>query len=534
MKVATKIVTLAGTLIVLLTVVLALHVWWVQELARATQRLPQTIFRVGSSQLEIERGLHELIQFSRKAAIVPDWEEGIPAIRERVQAEMRTLATFELDPAEQNALIELQSQWQTYARLDPLTAQRLETDPDPAADRTETADREAALEEPAVAGEPAPVDLALLAAHLEQLGELRSRLREFQEATEFHVGARRREAARTVSLTKRIAWATVVGVLLLTLPLLWWTIRSIHRPLRRLTAGTRDVAEGRFALQLDTSSGDELAEVAASFNRMVGRLRELDELKRDFLSHVSHELNTPLVAMRETNELLLDGLAGPLTREQSRMLELNRDGAMRLSGMIGKILDLSRLEAGAMEYEFTTVDLNDLIRQVVEEFGAAAHDRDVTFDTRLAEPPVRATCDRDRMLQVLENLVSNALKFAPRSSVVRIEVERPDRGRGLAARLQRPGRRAVVTVSDRGPGVEESEREAIFERFHRSGSDSPPGFGLGLAISREIVEAHGGRIWVRDNPPGGSTFGVEVAAANEPVTAEVDPGTPRAAAGGAS
>ncbi len=484
MRVATKIVALAGTLIVLLTAVLALHVWWVQRLAQATARLPTTIFRVGSAQLELDRGVHDLIEFSRKAALLPDWEAGLRSVRAGVQKELRDFSLFELAPSERIALARVQVEWQRYLALPPLL----------------------------IAGDPAVADPTTLEAHLAQLRVLRSRLGKLTNATSDHLATRRREAQRTVSLTKRLAWAIVGGVLLLAVPLLWWTIRSIHRPLRRLTAGTRDVAAGRFALQLDASSGDELAEVAESFNRMVQRLRELDELKRDFLSHVSHELNTPLVAMRETNELLLDGLAGPLSTEQSRMLELNRDGAIRLSRMIGKVLDLSRLEAGAMEYDFTAVELNELVARVADEFAAAAQERDIAIELSLAADEVVANCDRDRMLQVLENLLSNALKFAPSKSVVRMTVEAPRRSHLLSGRLHGRANRATITVSDRGPGVAEEERETIFERFHRGDRHGSHGFGLGLAISREITEAHGGRLWVRDNPPGGSVFGVELSA----------------------
>jgi two-component system sensor histidine kinase GlrK len=310
-----------------------------------------------------------------------------------------------------------------------------------------------------------------------------------------------------------VAWWIAASASVAALPLLWWTIRSIHGPLRRLTAGTADVAAGRFTLQLDDSGGDELAEVAASFNHMVRQLRELDELKSDFLSHVSHELATPLVAMRETNELVLDGLAGPLTAEQVRMLELNRDGALRLSAMIRKVLDLSRLEAGAMEYDFRTMGVGSLLRTAVDEFAAAAQEREIALALRLPSDEVRVRCDRDRLLQVWENLLSNAIKFGPPGSRVEISLEAPVSRPVLAGRLRARARGlAVVRVSDEGPGVPEEQRQRIFEKFHRGSRQGSHGFGLGLAISREIVGAHGGRIWVEPNDPRGTVFAVELAA----------------------
>jgi two-component system sensor histidine kinase GlrK len=286
------------------------------------------------------------------------------------------------------------------------------------------------------------------------------------------------------------------------------------------------VAAGRFTLQLDASGGDELAEVAASFNHMVRQLRELDELKSDFLSHVSHELATPLVAMRETNELVLDGLAGPLTAEQVRMLELNRDGALRLSAMIRRVLDLSRLEAGAMEYDFRTMEVGSLLRTAVDEFAAAAKERRIGLELSLPPDKVRVRCDCDRLLQVWENLLSNAIKFGPPGSCVRVSLEIPAAGPVLASRLRRPaGGRAVVTVSDEGPGVPEEQRQRIFEKFHRGSRQGSHGFGLGLAISREIVTAHGGRMWVQPNEPCGTVFGVELAALAAAVAAPLEAAT---------
>ncbi len=486
MKVATKIVLLAATLVIMLAVVLALHVWSLQRLANVTGSLPVTLFRVGTATLELDRQAAQLVEFTRKLAVAADYQEGTDALRASFQDKLRALAALDLAPEERRAVAGLQAEWQRYRVLPPLRDGDAEID----AERTAT--------------------------HLARLRATREALAKLADASEAHLARQRRSADRSVVVAKRLSWMLVGGATLLALALLAWTIRSIHRPLQRLTAGTRDVADGRFALELDTSSGDELAEVAAAFNRMVDRLRELDALKRDFLSHVSHELNTPLVAMRETNELLLDELAGPLGAEQRRMLELNREGALRLSRMITKILDLTRLEAGAMEYEFAAIDLDELIRRVVAEFAAAAQERDIVVEYEPPAAPVHAHGDRDRLLQVLENVLSNALKFAPRRSVVRIALATPPPATGFAGRLDRRGRRAVITIADRGPGVPEADREAIFQKFHRGGRQGGSGFGLGLAISREIVEANGGRMWVRDNPPGGSIFGIDLAIAPAP------------------
>jgi len=502
MRVATKIVTLTATLVALLVFVLALQVWWVERLAAVTESLPEKTFQVGSAHLDLNRALLELHDTTLKlnvsgADYLPGWE----ALREAARARVRALAVLEMSVGEREVVSSLQRRWQHYSSLPPLLAEE---------------------------GQPLPPEVSPVAIHISSLDGMQADLRALSDATDEFLARSRRDAGRTVSATKRVAWLAVAAVCLVALPILWWTIRSIHRPLRRLTAGTRDVAAGRFALQLDESSGDELAEVAASFNRMVRRLRELDALKRDFLSHVSHELNTPLVAMRETNELLLDGLVGPLAGEQRRMLELNRDAAVRLSGMILKILDLSRLEAGAMEYDFAAHDLGDLLRLGVEEFTAAAQDRGISLTLDLPEIEVTARCDRDRLLQVINNLLANALKFAPAGSRVEVSLEAPPDARAAPGwRRAREGGRAVVRVRDQGPGVPEDQQERIFDKFHRGSRKGSHGFGLGLAISREIIEAHGGRIFVEAGRAEGSVFGVELAAtrgsARVPSAAGVEP-----------
>lgn len=504
MRVATKIVTLTVTLVALLVLVLVLQVWWVGRLAAVTESLPATTFRVGSANLELNRTLSELRDISLKLDVSgADYLTGWEALAEAARNRVRSLASLELSPGERQVVSALQRRWQHYRSLPPLLAE----------------------------GQPLPPEASHIALHISALDGMRADLQALSDATDAFLARSRRDAGRTVSATKRVAWLVVASVCLVALPVLWWTIRSIHRPLSRLTAGTRDVEAGRFALQLDESSGDELSEVATSFNRMVRRLRELDELKRDFLSHVSHELNTPLVAMRETNELVLDGLAGPLTGEQRRMLELNRDAAVRLSGMIRKILDLSRLEAGAMEYDFSAHELGALLQQGVDEFSAAAHDRGIALDLTLPASEVSVHCDRDRLLQVVNNLLANAVKFAPPGSRVEVTLEAPRAERAAAGwRRSRESGRALVRVSDEGPGVAIEQRERIFDKFHRGSRKGSHGFGLGLAISREIVEAHGGRIFVESSTPEGSVFGVELAGSRgAPRTSDgsVSPGSSR-------
>ena len=314
---------------------------------------------------------------------------------------------------------------------------------------------------------------------------------------------------------RRISIGVLLGALAVSALIVALTVRSINRPLARLVEGTRAVAGGDFEVRFESERNDEFARLARALDRMAQRLGEIDRLKKDFMAHVSHELKTPLVAMQETNQLLLDELPGPLTNKQRRLLELNLSGGRRLSAMLSNLLDLSRLEAGVVEYDKKSHDLRDVAELVADEFAARA--RELGLRIRLSSPaePVMGEFDRDRVIQVVENLVDNALKFSPQGSVVGIEVktsaEVPKGAPRPWRRRWRPRRRssmAILSVTDSGPGVPEGRREWIFRRFHqlRRPPSGGAGVGLGLAICREIVLAHGGALWVDSRPEGGSVF----------------------------
>ena len=308
-------------------------------------------------------------------------------------------------------------------------------------------------------------------------------------------------ASQRAATVSKVAMVVVVTV---SLPLLLFTVASIREPLRRLREGARSVGEGSFDFELETRGDDEFSGVAASFNEMVRRLGELDRLKREFLSHVSHELKAPLAAMQETHRALLDEIPGDLNEKQKRLLVLNLQSNDRLSAMIGKLLDLARLEEGADSYELRATELTELVQEVAEGFAAAATEKGLRLEITPPARSVVAVCDRDRIIQVVANLLENAIKFSPADAKVTITTIAP---------ADRPADRrtrgaAIVQVADHGPGIPDEQKEEVFARFHqiaRPGTSSG-GVGLGLAICREIATAHRGEVWVEDNEHGGSTF----------------------------
>ncbi len=321
----------------------------------------------------------------------------------------------------------------------------------------------------------------------------------------------------TGKMAETVSWIAAAIALLLGALVSLLIVQSITSPLKQLTHGTRAIADGKFFYRLDTTRRDEFAQLAKDFNTMTARLSELDQMKKDFVAHVSHELKAPLASMQETIQLLLEHIPGPLNEKQQRLLELNLAGGRRLSALIGNLLDLSRMEAGVLEYELKSNDLAGLVQTVTAELKPQAHERDLAFAVEAPDRPVMVQCDGERIMQIIRNLLGNALKFSPKGKEIRVRVATAaEIPAGLPESWhdkihpQPDGKEfALVTVTDSGPGVPDQHKEKIFEKFHqvKQGKKMPgQGAGLGLAICRTIVDAHRGAIWVEDNPEGGSIF----------------------------
>lgn len=222
--------------------------------------------------------------------------------------------------------------------------------------------------------------------------------------------------------------------------------------------------------------------------------RRLDSMKRELVSAVSHELRTPLTAIRGSLELLADGDAGELPAAARPVVEMATRGSLRLSRLVDDIIDLERLESGTFGFLPERHDLAPLVHDAVGSLGVLAREAGVTVDV-VADPAV-VVCDGDRVTQALVNLLGNALKFTPVGGTVLVSTSRR-------------GEEMQVSVADTGRGIPASELFAIFDRFHQVEPDDArqqSGAGLGLAITRRIVVANGGRIWAESTPGAGSTF----------------------------
>jgi signal transduction histidine kinase len=240
----------------------------------------------------------------------------------------------------------------------------------------------------------------------------------------------------------------------------------------------------------------ELEQATAELRAANAQLRELDRMKDDFISTVSHELRTPLTSIRAFSEMLLDDPDIGLD-ERKHFLGIIVGEAGRLSRLINQILDMAKLESGRAEWTTEAVDLRAVVTASVESLGQMFRDKGVEVGVDLLAGPVTVFADRDRLTQVMINLLSNAQKFVP------------DEGGCVSAVVRREGHSVLVAVNDNGPGIAPEDRELVFEKFRQGGSvltDKPHGTGLGLPISRQIIEHFGGRLWVESAPGKGATF----------------------------
>jgi NtrC-family two-component system sensor histidine kinase KinB len=225
----------------------------------------------------------------------------------------------------------------------------------------------------------------------------------------------------------------------------------------------------------------------------ITNLRRLDEMKSNLVAVVSHELKTPLTSLRMATHLLLDEKIGPLTAKQTELVISARDDSARLQSIVDGLLDISRLESGRELMDLKATDPRTLIDHAIASVRAAFNDKGVALESAVADdlPPVNA--DEVRIAHVFGNLLSNALRYTPSGGRVCVSAQKSAEG-------------VEFDVADTGIGVPAAHRARIFERFYRVPGQVPAGAGLGLAIAKEIVLAHGGRIWLADQAASGSSF----------------------------
>lgn len=279
----------------------------------------------------------------------------------------------------------------------------------------------------------------------------------------------------------------VIGILLAV-----GLLRQIMGPLRRLDAATRRIAQGEFSERIIVPSNDELGHLAQSFNTMAVSLEEAERTKRQLIADVSHELRTPITVLRTALEGLRDGVVEP-TPENFAALQ----NKVLLTGrLVEDLQQLALADAGRLSIRKEPCHLQDLFDEIRATIGVQLEDSDIDLQLDLQADLPLVEIDRQRIEQVVLNLLSNAMRYTPEGGVIRI-----------AAHVENG--MVETSVCDNGPGLTKDEAEHVFDRFYRADrarESARGGAGLGLAIAKALIEAHTGRIWAESGVEGGACF----------------------------
>jgi two-component system, sensor histidine kinase ChiS len=325
--------------------------------------------------------------------------------------------------------------------------------------------------------------------------------------------------ARADSLVQTFLWL-LFGIMLTLIPVALIFARSISKPIQALAEGSRRVGAGELGHRIQVSSGDEIQDLALTFNQMAEdlknkideietanqELQQLDQLKSKFISMASHELRTPLIAIQGYVDLIREGKGGEISESQRTMLDTVSRNATRLARIVSELLDISRIEENKLVLERVPVSLGNIVSEIAEEQQPYLESRGHRLTLEIAEALPLVDGDPDRISQVVINLLGNAIKYTPDGGRIHIRVHpEPDW--------------VHLEVRDTGIGIKAEDIGKLFKRFstlgdvtkHRTGKNEflAGGTGLGLSIVQGIVQAHDGRIWVESEYGQGSTFHVQ-------------------------
>jgi signal transduction histidine kinase len=272
----------------------------------------------------------------------------------------------------------------------------------------------------------------------------------------------------------------------------------LNKPIKLLAKAADEIGKGDLDSRITLNRNDEFGKLFASFNQMGKRLKELDELKDGFVSSVSHELRSPLTAIEGYCDYLLDGLSRNMSQEKrEKSLRIIKDATLRLSNFINNILDLAKIKAGKFELKKNPANIVEIIDEIVLLFHSLAENQKKKLNIKITDYLPVVNVDSERIKQVLTNLIGNALKFTSENNEITV-------GAGMAS-----ADFVVVWVQDTGIGIPEADLNRVFDKFYQvkeNEMQKPKGTGLGLSIAAEIVNLHGGEIWVESAQGEGATF----------------------------
>jgi len=273
--------------------------------------------------------------------------------------------------------------------------------------------------------------------------------------------------------------------------------RGMTSPLREMVGAASAMAGGDYSRRVTATSRDEVGDLARAFNAMASELAQVDRMRKDLVANVSHELRTPISALQAVLENLIDGVEPPDSATFRTML----NQVQRLGRLVEQLLDLSRLESGAVPLQRRRFQVHGVLEQAVGESRLHGHAVKIEI---AADPALFVDGDPERIHQVVANLLENAIRHSPENG-------------GVKVKAFDNRNHVTIEVSDEGTGIPESERSRVFERFYRSDaarSSTQGGTGLGLSIAKWIVDLHGGEIRAENAQPSGCRMVVELPSAS--------------------
>jgi signal transduction histidine kinase len=284
---------------------------------------------------------------------------------------------------------------------------------------------------------------------------------------------------------------------------------SMIRPLKELMRGIRSISKDRSSELVVIRSKDELGELSAAFNEMAERLRQEERLRSDFISMLSHEIRTPLTSIRESVNMVGEEVMGPITQRQHKFLEIAGSEIGRICDLLNHLMQVSRLEPGALKPTLEPVDSFALVAGCIDSLRPTILAKNIEMISEIPPETPDLLGDQKYLQQVFLNLLGNAVKFSDAHTKVWVRVQNQSESNML-----------TFQVVDNGPGILEEDQSKLFNKFFRSSAvrEHLDGVGLGLSITKNIIEAHGGTIWVQSQVGQGSTFSF---------TLPVDPGVTR-------
>ena len=273
--------------------------------------------------------------------------------------------------------------------------------------------------------------------------------------------------------------------------------RSILHPLKELKHGLKSISSEKDFEEIHINRQDEFGELAAAFNDMSRQLKDEEDLRSEFIATLSHEIRTPLSSIRESVNMLLEGVLGSVNVKQQKFLDIAQSEIFRIGDLLKHLLQVSRLDSESRKVTPILIDPNKLVLEVSRSLIPTAKAKKVTMELhKMADPPVIIGVKKE-LQQVLFNVLENAIKFSPREGEVTIQLFVDENGESL-----------TYQIADQGPGISDQEESLIFSKYYRAKNarSHVDGVGLGLSISKRIIQFHGGEIYVKNNNDSGCSF----------------------------